>query len=300
MKKVVLVSCSKLKRTYPCEARLLYDASNLFSKSLAYAQTISNEIYIISAKYGLVPLDETIEPYDESLNDKTQAELTAWGNKAAAKIVERYDVTQTEFIILAGKNYYAPLQQHIPHINLPLRGLPMGERLARLDELLRADTSNQSPMCYRLHKLFNVMPRFRWDTISTIDFDSGIYVVFETGETYCGMDRIVRVGTHRSDGRLRARLKDHFYDENKDGSIFRKNIGRAILNKNHSPYLEIWNTDTSKKDSIIGIAGYDATFQKKVETTETQSIPMRNPNHKPKRRKREMDFRQRRQQQYIY
>jgi hypothetical protein len=54
------------------------------------------------------------------------------------------------------------------------------------------------------------------------------------------MNRIVRVGTHTSPNRLKIRLKDHFWHENKDGSIFRKNIGKAILNQEHNPYLQTW------------------------------------------------------------
>ena len=54
------------------------------------------------------------------------------------------------------------------------------------------------------------------------------------------VDRIVRIGTHRGDNNLYNRLKEHFINENKDRSIFRKNIGRALLNKNQDSYLEIW------------------------------------------------------------
>ena len=266
-KTVVLISCSKVKRNYPCAARLLYDASRLFSKSLAYAQKITEDVYVLSSKYGLVPLDEVIAPYDETLNDKSAEELAAWGKWKAGQISERYDVRNTVFIILAGQNYYKPLRTYLPQIKLPLIGLPIGERLAKLDELLAISPTEQESMCHRLHKLFNAMPRYKWNTIDEIGFDSGIYIVFENGETYNSMDRIVRVGTHRSDGRLRARLKDHLVAENKDGSIFRKNIGRAILNKNNNGYLSVWNVDTSKKDTTIGLNGYDAAFQRKVEAT---------------------------------
>ena len=34
----------------------------------------------------------------------------------------------------------------------------------------------------------------------------------------------------------------------KDRSIFRKNIGRAILNKNNDSFLEIWNLDFTTGD----------------------------------------------------
>jgi hypothetical protein len=110
------------------------------------------------------------------------------------------------------------------------------------------------------------MPRFKWDTINKISFDNGIYILFEAGEKYNNADRIVRVGTHRSNGRLRRRLKDHFVSENKDGSIFRKNIGKAILYKNNHPYLGVWNVDTSKPENIARLGNkYDPAMQKKAE-----------------------------------
>lgn len=264
---VSLISCSKAKRSYPCEARLLYDESTLFKKSLAYAQTISTDadIYVLSSKYGLVPLDEKIAPYDETLNVKSASELADWSKRTAAQIQERYDVQNVEFEILAGRSYYAPLQPYLSNIRLPLRGLSIGERLSKLDKLIGMSTVEQPSVCFRLHKLFNNMPRYRWDLINKVSFNDGIYIVFEDGETYHNMDRIVRVGTHKSDGRLRMRLKNHLVDENKDGSIFRKNIGRAILNKNHSPYLKVWNVDTSKKDKRESLEGYNAIYQKKIE-----------------------------------
>jgi hypothetical protein len=42
---------------------------------------------------------------------------------------------------------------------------------------------------------------------------------------------------------LPGRLKEHFIKENKDRSIFRKNIGRAILSRTNDPFLELWEYD---------------------------------------------------------
>src|SRR5690606_35024880 len=41
----------------------------------------------------------------------------------------------------------------------------------------------------------------------------------------------------------------HFVNENHDGSIFRKNIGKAILNAHCDPYLANWTIDTSKPEN---------------------------------------------------
>jgi hypothetical protein len=57
----------------------------------------------------------------------------------------------------------------------------------------------------------------------------------------------VRVGTHRGQGQLSSRLYEHFLTQNKDRSIFRKNIGRALLNKAKDPFLKQWEIDLTTK-----------------------------------------------------
>jgi Fe-S cluster assembly iron-binding protein IscA len=80
--------------------------------------------------------------------------------------------------------------------------------------------------------------------------ESGIYIVFEDGQkAHHNKNRIVRIGTHTGKNNLKKRLSEHFEKENKDRSIFRKNIGRAFLNKDEDNYLETWNIDfTTKKN----------------------------------------------------
>ena len=74
-------------------------------------------------------------------------------------------------------------------------------------------------------------------------------IQFERGEECHAGNRIVRVGTHTGDGQLRSRMLQHFVNENKDRSIFRKNIGRALLNRDGDPYLSEWEHDrTSRAD----------------------------------------------------
>jgi len=76
---------------------------------------------------------------------------------------------------------------------------------------------------------------------------NGIYVLFEKGETAHGANRIIRVGTHRGDDQLRSRLAQHLMWEKKDRSIFRKNIGRALLNRDGDPFLEQWELDLTTR-----------------------------------------------------
>jgi hypothetical protein len=77
---------------------------------------------------------------------------------------------------------------------------------------------------------------------------NGIYILFEKGEIAHSVDRIVQVGSHIGDDNLLARLKEHFMKENKDRSVFRKNIGRAILYKNNDSFLPRWELDLTSKE----------------------------------------------------
>ena len=78
---------------------------------------------------------------------------------------------------------------------------------------------------------------------------NGIYILFEKGELAHTTDRIVRVGTHTGLDQLPPRLYQHFENENKDRSIFRKNIGRALLNKDRDPFIEQWELDLTTRDA---------------------------------------------------
>lgn len=106
----------------------------------------------------------------------------------------------------------------------------------------------QNNKCGVLHKLFHQLQRHSFPFENNI-CDNGIYVLFEKGELAHGGDRIVRIGTHTGKRQLKSRLKQHFVMENKDRSIFRKNIGRAILNKTGDPFLEQWEWDLTTRQS---------------------------------------------------
>ena len=63
MKRIVLIYCVKTKLDHPTKAEDLY-ISNLFKNYLAYARYIKPDlVFILSAKYGLLKLDEQIAPY---------------------------------------------------------------------------------------------------------------------------------------------------------------------------------------------------------------------------------------------
>ena len=118
--------------------------------------------------------------------------------------------------------------------------------------------------------MFNKMERFTFPFDKQSIPENGIYILFEKGEkAHNGLDRIVRVGTHTGVNQLRSRLFQHFVQENKDRSIFRKNIGRALLNRDKDPFIEKWELDLttrSAKDKYSSSIDFDKqkTIEKEV------------------------------------
>jgi hypothetical protein len=131
-----------------------------------------------------------------------------------------------------------------------------------------------SEICEHLHRLFQQLPTFGFPFDSSKLPRNGIYILYESGELAHETDRIVRIGTHTGDNRLPSRLKEHFLKENKDRSIFRKNIGRAILNRANEPFfLAQWNIDLTTRQAKVTHSGkIDHARQKAVENQVTNYI----------------------------
>ena len=85
-----------------------------------------------------------------------------------------------------------------------------------------------------VYALFGSLPRMDYKTPLRELPENGLYVFYEAGESanLCGQltDRIVRIGTHKKDGRLRARIRQH-YTGNHIASVFRRHLGGALLRR---------------------------------------------------------------------
>jgi hypothetical protein len=110
--------------------------------------------------------------------------------------------------------------------------------------------------CRWLHELVHGLPELRWPFTTGQLPEKGIYFFLEEGETWGhggNLPRIVRVGSHKN-GNFRPRIGEHYVEDRKlvfganqpapkDRSIFRKNIGRALLRREHDPYEVAWEID---------------------------------------------------------
>jgi len=261
MAKVILISCASKKLPCKSKARYLY-TSPLFKHGLRYADSLNpDKIFILSAKYGLLNPDAEIEPYNETLNDMEEEKIKKWAEKIILDLKEKTDLENDEFIFLAGSKYRKFLIPYIRNHKAPLENLGIGKQLKYLK-----DNLNQKNFCNEIHALLNSMKRFSFPFDEDEIPLNGIYILFEKNENAHGKDRIVRVGTHTGENQLRARLRQHFIDENKDRSIFRNHIGRAFLNKDEDyTFLDLWKLNlTSKKAKEEHLHKID--FKKKKET----------------------------------
>jgi hypothetical protein len=133
-----------------------------------------------------------------------------------------------------------------------------------------------SELCRDLHLLVNGMPCFAYPFNSHLLPLNGIYIMFEDGELAHGGNRIVHIGSHTGEDKLRSRLLEHYEIENKDRSIFRKHIGRAMLNRDHDPFIRQWELDLTPRIAREKYAhSIDTVKQKAVESAVTEYIQSR-------------------------
>lgn len=123
-----------------------------------------------------------------------------------------------------------------------------------------------SDECETVHRVVNELERHRFPFEKLRIPSNGIYLLFQEGENGHQQERIVRIGTHTGESQLRSRLMQHFLNENKDRSIFRKNIGRALLYQRNDSFLKYWELDlTTRKAKEKYASLIDHDYQKKIE-----------------------------------
>jgi len=140
MARIVLLSCSKSKTSYPAPAQELYSKSPMFQKTLEYGKTLKpDKMFILSAKHHLVPLNKVLKPYDLTLKDFTAEEKGRWGDETFKQMKQKgLNPEKDTFIFLAGNEYIKPLLKYIPESNVetPMAGKRFGERLKWLNSQL--------------------------------------------------------------------------------------------------------------------------------------------------------------------
>lgn len=134
-KRIVLISCVSQKLPHRAKVRNLY-TSTLFKLNLKYAEKLApDEIFVLSAKHGLLSLEQEIEPYEQTLSNMRSSDIRLWADRALTQIRDICSVENSEFIFLAGDKYRKYLLPNLRNYQLPLKGLRIDEQLQKLKEI---------------------------------------------------------------------------------------------------------------------------------------------------------------------
>ena len=127
---IVFISCVKQKNYQRCKAEEMY-ISDLFKKSLAYAKKLNpRKIYILSAKYGVLELDDVIDPYEQTLNHMKEPEKKKWVSMCLEQLKTKGTDFGEETTFLCGNNYRKHLINYFRNPNVPLMGFGIGQQLS--------------------------------------------------------------------------------------------------------------------------------------------------------------------------
>lgn len=125
---IAFISCVSKKREGKHIARELY-ISALFNKSLKYCEKNFDKVYILSAKYGMLELNDKIENYNLTLNNFKKAEKKKWAFEVYNSIIEKVD-PKDEIFWFCGMNYRKYLMRVLQNKqHEPLKGLEIGDIL---------------------------------------------------------------------------------------------------------------------------------------------------------------------------
>jgi len=121
MKKIALISCCKRKKSSRCLVKDMYVSESFFC-NLELAENIGvSEKYVISAKHGLLEMEEEIEPYDLHIGELSKKECIKWKNGVLNRLREMHDLNETKFFIFADEDYSALIAFSLPYCEVVLK-----------------------------------------------------------------------------------------------------------------------------------------------------------------------------------
>ena len=140
---IVFISCGALKMDIPCKAEKMYQGL-YFQRTLKYARKLVKEneggqIFILSAKYGVLDLDEMIEPYNVALSEQSKEYRKEWGEKVIAQLTNKNLIGNKKVVFLASKCYREPLLTIYNDYEIPMEHCGINSRLGQMrNELYKA------------------------------------------------------------------------------------------------------------------------------------------------------------------
>lgn len=87
----------------------------------------------------LIEPTKIIEPYNETLNDKSAWERREWSRNVLLELKRASDTQKDQFLILTCMNYYSELLSGIQNYTIPLKGKKLGEWIPALRCLINSE-----------------------------------------------------------------------------------------------------------------------------------------------------------------
>lgn len=115
---VVIISCGAKKLERAAPARDLYTGP-YFKATLGYALTIApaENIFVLSAKYGLVRLHDRLKPYDLKMGAAGGVKI-----RTVMRQAERLGIATQNVIALGGSRYVGLIRKVWSSVEAPLEG----------------------------------------------------------------------------------------------------------------------------------------------------------------------------------
>ena len=112
----VIIACGKKKRMFPSMAHLLYTGS-YFKLTLQCAKRLVSldNVYIFSAKYGVIHSRSIIKPYEQILHRT--------GSVSLSQVREQVSYIDGSICYLGGSGYLSMLRQVRDDITAPLQNI---------------------------------------------------------------------------------------------------------------------------------------------------------------------------------
>lgn len=182
MRIISLVSCTAKKVDSRSPAKDLY-ISPWFQKARKWAEGLSREWFILSARHYLVHPATILDPYEYSLDDylKDHPDLSAWVNMVVFGLLSElglwgtpshpteypYDNKNTVLVLMAGDKYRRELVPRLNQLGFavyhPTPGMGIGEQLSYF--------SNTDPQSI-IADLQNLLDNHKWEAWAPLPFVS--------------------------------------------------------------------------------------------------------------------------------
>jgi hypothetical protein len=126
---LVIIPCGQAKLTHPAPAGELYVGAYATScRRWALRVTEPERVRVLSALYGLVPLDRVLRPYDLRMGRPGSVEPEYLIRQAA----RQHLLGEPVVLAVGGRAYLEAARAVWPHLRAPFKGMAMGHQRAAM------------------------------------------------------------------------------------------------------------------------------------------------------------------------